>query len=32
MTKRNVLLLAIIMSALLICGCELVEQAVKDIP
>lgn len=31
MTKRNVLLLAIIMSALLICGCGQVEQAVKDI-
>ena len=32
MTKRNVLLPAIIMTALLICGCGQVEQAVKDIP
>ena len=32
MKKRDVVLLAIIMTALLICGCGQVEQAVKDIP
>ena len=30
MKKREVILLAIIMSALFVCGCEQVEQAVKD--